>query len=76
MCALINSKNDEGRGRFALALDDWTPRLLKLFGLAGVAMSLVLAGFGQFIPVLFGGSLMAASGGYVGDALVSLKGKE
>lgn len=61
------TRNEDGSG-LGNAFDAWTPRVLKLLGLAGIAMSLVLAGVGQFIPVLFGGSLMAASGGYVTDA--------
>lgn len=55
-------------------LDRWTPRLLKLLGLLGFVVSLV--GYvvtKTFEPVLFGGSLTAASGGYVGDALNALK---
>jgi hypothetical protein len=67
------SVEPEHQSRFLTWLDAWTPRLLKLLGLTGFAMSLILAGVGQFNPALFGGSLMAASGGYVGDALHSLK---
>lgn len=66
----------EPKRSFGTGLDAWTPRLLKLLGLIGFGMSLVLASVGQFNPALFGGSLMAASGGYVGDAIHSLKGKE
>jgi hypothetical protein len=38
-----------------------------------MAVSIVMAAIGSFQPALFGGSLMAASGGYVGDALNALK---
>jgi hypothetical protein len=54
-------------------IDAWIPRLLKLAGVGGVVLSMVLAAQGQFIPILFGGSLVAASGGYVGDALNSAR---
>lgn len=55
-------------------LDRWTPRVLKIFGLAGFAMSLAaFAITGRFEPTLFGGSLMAASGGYLGDAFNALR---
>jgi hypothetical protein len=58
-------------------LDAWLPRILKLLGLVAFAMSIVMAALGQFNPSLFGGSLVAASGGYVGDALHALRpGKE
>ena len=54
-----------------------TPRTLKLIGLVGMTVSIVMAPFGLFIPVMFGGSLMAASGGYVTDAFQVLRqGKE
>jgi hypothetical protein len=54
-------------------LDAWTPRLLKLAGIGGIILSMVLAAQGAFQPILFGGSLVAASGGYVGDALNSAR---
>jgi hypothetical protein len=54
-------------------LDSWTPRILKLLGLAGMAVSIVMGALGSFQPILFGGSLTAASGGFVGDALNVLK---
>lgn len=59
--------------RLGTLVDAWTPRLLKLLGLGGFALSLVLAGLGAFNPVLLGASLTAASGGFVGDALKSSK---
>lgn len=59
------------------AFDAWTPRLFKALGVVGVAVSIVQALVGEFNPVLWGGSLAAGSGGFVGDALVALKsGKE
>lgn len=54
-------------------LDTWIPRLLKLLGLVGVALSIVQAASSNFDPILFGGSLTAASGGYLGDALNAVK---
>lgn len=57
--------------------DAWYPRVLKIVGLAGVGLSLVMWTIGQFNPVVFGGCLTIASGGFVGDALSALKsGKE
>jgi len=54
-------------------LDTWIPRLLKLLGLIGVALSIVQSSSGNFDPILFGGSLTAASGGYLGDAINAAK---
>lgn len=62
------------RGRAGAWLDEWTPRLLKILGLVGMVMSLIaFAITKQFEPILFGGSLTAASGGYLGDAVIALK---
>lgn len=56
-------------------LDSWTPRILKILGLAGVALSLVqVAAGGEFQPILFGGSLGAASGGSLITAAQASKG--
>lgn len=50
-------------------LDQWIPRLLQILGLVGVALALIqFAVSGEFQPLLFGGSLGAASGGSVIDA--------
>lgn len=54
-------------------LDAWIPRLLKLLGLAGVGLSIYLATKDAFDPVLFGGSLTAASGGFVADIASTLR---
>ncbi len=63
--------------RFGVWLDEWIPRFLKVLGLGGIAMSLGLYPFGLFDPVLFGGSLGAASGGFLGDAFKATRqGKE
>jgi hypothetical protein len=62
------------RGRTGRWLDEWTPRLLKILGLLGMLLSLVAYVITkQFEPILFGGSLTAASGGYLGDAVNALK---
>lgn len=61
------------RARAGQWLDDWIPRLLKILGLVGMLLSLVAFVMTKtFEPILFGGSLTAASGGYLGDALSAL----
>lgn len=72
---VITEPETPGR-RIGAAFDAWTPRVLKALGLVGFAVAIAMPVLGgEFIPVLFGGSLMAASGGVVGDALNALKGE-
>ena len=61
---------DRGVGE---AFDAWFPRVLKVTALIGFALSIAQAALGEFNPVLFGGSLTAASGGFLGDALNAIK---
>lgn len=72
--ASANAGRDRGGRLVGTWLDLWIPRLLQILGLLGVALSIVQAGFGEFQPVLFGGCLTAASGGFLGNALRASKG--
>lgn len=54
-------------------LDSWIPRVLKVLGLVGFGLALVLAGKGDFQPFLLAASLVAATGGYAKDVLSVLK---
>lgn len=61
-------------GGMGSAFDEWAPRVLKALGLVGFGVAIVMPVVGQpFLPALFGGSLVAASGGYLGDAYNALK---
>lgn len=70
---LASELEPQKRRSIGSALDAWLPRVLKLLGLVAFAMSIVAFALGEFNPTLFGGSLVAASGGYVGDALHALR---
>lgn len=61
-------------GRMGPAFDAWAPRVLKALGLIGFGVAIAMPVVGQpFLPTLLGCSLVAASGGYLGDALTALK---
>lgn len=71
---MATSESESRLHRIGAAVDAWTPRVLKVLGLIGfgAAITTPMLG-GAFDPTMFGGSLIAASGGYVGDALNALK---
>lgn len=62
--------------RFGVWLDRWIPRVLKVLGLAGFALVLIVYAQTRTLePVLLGASLAVASGGYLKDAARAMPGR-